>query len=263
MRRIALVVVLGVIVGIGAAAWLRRGAPSAATDNPAAATVKTEHQKRTEEIFAANVSLPGDPELASAYQAINAEYFDNRLPAVRLRWESRLDEVGPMIADNFRMGGVTDGKTILLNPAIQEDGDEFRRVLCHEMVHVAVPAEREAHGPIFQHYLKQLADRGAFRGLVASEEEKRQRRVALERKIADLSAEVALLGQMKAALEAEAASGSPGADLPERTTAYNDRVRRHNDAVVQFNRDVDEYNLMVTYPDGLDEERLARKTSVG
>ena len=262
MRKAIPIVVFGLGLLIAGAVWLRRSPAGPADANPAAAA-KTEDQKRTEEIFAATASLPGDPELATAYQAINAEFFDNRLPAVRLRWESRLDEVGPMIAENFRMGGVTDGKTILLNPAIQEDSDEFRRVLCHEMVHVAVPSEREAHGPVFQRYLKQLVGRGAFRGLIASDEERRQRRLAIDRKMGDLSAEVGLLAQMKTALEAEASSGSPGADLSERTTAYNDRVRRHNDAVVEFNRDIDEYNLMVTYPDGLDEERLGRKTTVG
>jgi len=262
MRRTILIVVLGLVVGVGAAVWLRRPAPAPGAGNMRAIAPTTEDQKRTFEIFAANANLPGDPELAAAYNAINAEYFDSRLPAVRLRWESRLDEVGPMIADDFRMGGVTDGKMILLNPAIHEDGDEFRRVLCHEMVHVAVTAEQEPHGPIFQRYLKQLADRGAFRGRVATEDEKRQRRLALERKMADLSAEAGTLAQMKTALDAEASGGAPGADLTDRVERYNSRVQRHNDAVVEFNRDIDEYNLMVTYPDGLDEERLARKASI-
>ena len=261
MRRLLLVVLLGIVVGVGAAMWLRRSAPESAAGTPAA--IKTEDQKRTEEIFAANATLPGDPELAAAYETINREYFDNRLPAVRLRWEARLDEVGPMIADNFRMSGVTDGRMILLNPAIQDDGDEFRRVLCHEMVHVAVRAETEAHGPIFQRYLKQLADRGAFRGLIATDDEKRQRRLALDRKMTDLAAEAGVLAQMKSALDAEASGGSPGADLPDRVNGYNSRVARHNDAVVEFNRDVEEYNLMMTYPDGLDGERLARRNSVG
>jgi len=263
MRRSILTVVLGLVVGVGVAMWLRRAAPTPVAGNAREIAVTSEDQKRTFEILGANANLPGDPELAAAYNAINAEYFDNRLPAVRLRWESRLDEVGPMIADNFRMGGVTDGQMILLNPEIQEDTDEFRRVLCHEMVHVAVTSEREPHGPIFQRYLKQLADRGAFRGVVASEEEKRQRRVALDRKMADLSAEATTLAQVKSALDAEGSSGAPGADLADRVNSYNGRVRRHNDAVVEFNRDIDEYNLMVTYPDGLDEERLARKTSIG
>ena len=265
MQRLLLVAMIGIAVGIGGAVWLRRTAPAPVAGAPASSAdaPKTEDQKRTEEIFAANATLPGDPELASVYQSINAEYFDNRLPAVRLRWEPRLDEVGPLIADNFRMGGVTDGKMILLNPAIQQDGEEFRRVLCHEIVHVAVTAEREAHGPVFQRYLKQLADRGAFRGVVATDAEKREKRLALDRKMADLAAEAGVLEQMKSALDAEASGSAPGADLANRVSAYNSRVRRHNDAVVEFNRDIEEYNLMVTYPDGLDGERLARRNSVG
>jgi len=262
MRRLLLVVLVGVVVGAGVAVYLRRTVPLVTT-SAAAAAEKTEDRKRTEEIFAANADLAGDADLASAYQAINAEYFENRLPAVRLRWEARLDEVGPMIAENFRMGGVTDGKMILLNPAIQEHADEFRRVLCHEIVHIAVPGESQEHGPVFQRYLKQLADRGAFRGIVATEHEKRERRLALDRQIADLSAQANVLAQMKAALEAEASGPQPAADLADRTTIYNDRVRRHNDAVVDFNRSIEDYNLMVTYPDGLDRERLSRQNSVG
>lgn len=263
MRRLILIVTLGIVAGLGIALYLRRTMPAPKSGAAAPAAEKTEDRKRTEEIFAANANLPGDADLASAYQVINAEYFDSRLPAVRLRWEARLDEVGPMIAENFRMGGVTDGKTILLNPAIQENADEFRRVLCHEIVHIAVPGEAQDHGPNFQRYLKQLADRGAFRGIVATEDEKRERRAALDRKMADLSAQADILAQTKSALEAEASGEHPGADLADRTTMYNDRVRRHNDAVVQFNRDIDDYNLMVTYPDGLDRERLSRQNSVG
>ncbi len=263
MRRLAFVVLLGVVIGVGAAVWLRRTlpAPLAAGSSPAAA--KTEDEKRTAEILSANANLPGDPELFAAYQSINAEYFENRLPPIRLRWESRLDEIGPMIADGFRMSGVTDRKLILLNPSLQRDPAEFRRVLCHEIVHIAVVAEREPHGPVFQQYLRQLLAKGAFTGIIASDEEKRQRRSELDRESSDLAAETELLARTKAQIERETPADATGAaSLNDRIQTYNDRVRRHNDAVVEFNRSVEEYNLMVTYPDGLDRERLARRAPV-
>lgn len=259
--RIVWVIGIAVLAGVAIAIWLRQSPrlnpPASSTATPA----KTPDQARTEEIFRANLNQPSDPALEKEYRAINAQYFDNRLPAVKLRWESRLDEVGPLIADGFRMGGVTDGHLILLNPAIQGSDDEFRRVLCHEMVHIAVVSEKDAHGPAFQQYLRQLAIRGAFRGIVATEEEKQEKRRELDRKFADLTAQADMLARQKAQIEA-AANTLPEAELNARRDDYNDRVRRHNDAVVDLNHSIDDYNLMVTYPDGLDRERLQRKTSV-
>ena len=46
-----------------------------------------------------------------------------------------------------------------------------------------------------------------------------------------------------------------------RVEEYNARVRRLQAAAADFNRRVAQYNLMIAYPDGLDEERLARRTS--
>jgi hypothetical protein len=262
--RILWIVGLAVLVGVGIAiAIALRQSPGL---NPPTATVatplKTPDQVRTEEILKANLNQPSDPALQKEYGAINAQYFDNRLPAVKLRWEPRLDEVGPLVADGFRMGGVTDGHLILLNPAIQGTEGEFRRVLCHEMVHIAVVSEKEAHGPVFQQYLRQLALRGAFPGIVATEEEKQEKRRELDRKFADLSAQADMLARQKSEIEAAANAGMAEAELNARRDDYNDRVRRHNDAVVELNRSIDDYNLMVTYPDGLDRERLQRRTSV-
>jgi hypothetical protein len=39
-------------------------------------------------------------------------------------------------------------------------------------------------------------------------------------------------------------------------------VREHNEAVEAFNRDVERYNLMNTYPDGLDRERVRGRATV-
>jgi hypothetical protein len=218
--------------------------------------VLTAEQQRTEEIFRTNRTLPGDPQLAAEYRAINARYYDDQLPSVRLRWEPRLDEIGPMIADGFRMSGVTDGTLILLNPAVQESEAEFRRVLCHEIVHIVAVSERQPHGPVFQAYLKQLLDKGAFTGIVATEAEKQERRREIDRRSADLAADEALLARLKTELEATSAGGGTAEETNARVAALNDRVRRHNDAVIEFNRSVEEYNQMVAYPDGLDRERL-------
>jgi hypothetical protein len=259
--RVLRVVTIGVIAGLAAVWFLRASGRFAA---PARSTApKSLEQQRTEEIFRANAALPSDPDLTSQYRAINTEYFENRLPDLRIRWEPRLEEIGPLIADGFRMGGVTDGTLILLNPAVQENADEFRRVLCHEIVHIAAVSEREPHGPVFQAYLKQLLDKGAFTGIIATDAEKEERRRYLDRRGADLAADVDLLARTRSAIEAEAASprASPD-DLTARSTEYNDRVRRHNDAVVDFNRSIEEYNQMVSYPDGLDRERLARRPTL-
>ena len=255
------VVVLGVVTGVVVAVLLRSSERFNPRTPPPAP--KTADQVRSDEIFKANAGLPGDPALTAAYESLNAQYFENRLPPVPLRWESRLDEIGPLIADGFRMDGMTNRELILLNPAIQSDEEEFKRVLAHEMVHIAVISEREPHGPVFQLYLKQLAARGAFRGIVATDQEKAERRRFLERRVAALAAETDVLVRTKAAIESDATSGQVNPDqLKIRTTEYNDRVRKHNDDVAEFNRSVEEYNEMVTYPDGLDRERLAKRGSV-
>ena len=256
MTRLIRVILAGILVGAAAAFLLNASGRFPARREPPAP--KTAEQQRTEEIFRSNENLPSDPDLAREYQAFNAQYFDNRLPAVRLRWEPRLDEVGPLVAEGFRMDGVTNRQLILLNPAIRDNKDEFRRVLSHEMVHVAVVTEQQSHGPIFQGYLRQLLDKGAFTGIVATEAEKQERRRYLENREKELEREAASLEQTKTSLEQEArAPAAPVEAINARITDYNAQVRRHNDAVVEFNRDIEEYNQMVSYPDGLDRERLA------
>jgi hypothetical protein len=255
------VIAIGVLAGVVAAFALRASGRFPA--HAVAPAPRTAEQIKTDELFRINAPLPTDPELEAQYRAINAQYFYNRLPLVRLRWEKRLDEVGPLVADGFRMDGVTDRQLILLNPVLQDDEDEFRRVLCHEIVRVAVVSEKEPHGPIFQGYLRQLLDKGAFKGIVASDEEKTERRQFLQRRTTELSDESAALGRQKSDIEAEAAA--PGA-RPEEVNAhivnYNASVRRHNDAVVEFNHAVEDYNQMISYPDGLDRERFAARASV-
>jgi hypothetical protein len=50
---------------------------------------------------------------------------------------------------------------------------------------------------------------------------------------------------------------------PEQTAAFNERIERDRRDLVHFNAEVARYNLMIVYPDGLDEAPVpARPTSV-
>jgi hypothetical protein len=99
---------------------------------------------------------------------------------------------------------------------------------------------------VFQNQLRHLAELGAFKGIVATDEEK--------------DAMLALLRQKHAALEtAERTLKADRATLDRSSQsavdAYNERVREHQAAVTAYNRRVEEYNLMISYPDGLARER--------
>jgi hypothetical protein len=209
-------------------------------------------QTRTQEIFRLNANLPSDPALAAEYQAINTDYFEGRLPAIGIRWEPRLAEIGPMIAAGFQMDGMTDGRLILLNPAIQNDDQQLRRTLCHEIVHVAVKGQTtEEHGPVFQTRLRQLAEQGAFTGTVATEEEKQELQKTIQARIEELK---------KTAESLRQARSQVSTDLQR--IDYNFSVQRQNNAVEDLNKLIEEYNLMVSYPDGLDRERLVPRAAL-
>ena len=243
------------------------------------------------ELMRLNANLESDPALAGEYQRLNAEYFDGKLPPVPVRWEPRLAEVGPLVADDFQLEGVTNGRLILLLTSLQGDEQRLRRVLSHEMVHIALRDRPEVeHGPAFQDLLRDLSAKGAFTGIVATDEEKRELRRALDAREKELAAEERELLGLRARFEADAAaheklvedlnartavanarqSGWPTeseraaanatlAQLQDRSWAFNGRVRQHNDAIAEFNRQVEQYNLMISYPDGLDRERVARR----
>jgi hypothetical protein len=262
--------------------------PSRLTETPRPQTVD---EVKTAELLRLNADLQPDPALASEYGRMNVQYFEGRLPVIPVRWEPRLAEVGPLIAQDFQLEGVTNGRLILLLPTLQEDDQRLKRVLAHEMVHVALRDQPEVeHGPAFQDLLRDLSARGAFTGIVASDEEKRELRRALDAREKEVAAEEAELLRVRAQFEADAAahaklvddlnartaaanarqSGWPLesertaanatlAELQDRSWAFNGRVRRHNDAISEFNRQVEQYNLMISYPDGLDRERLARR----
>lgn len=262
----------------------RSRAPEKARPQPA-------DEAKTSELLRLNANLDTDPALAEEYRRFNAQYFDGGLPAIPVRWEPRLAEVGPLIAEDFQLEGVTNGRLILLLPSLQGDEQRLTRVLAHEMVHVALRDRPEVeHGPVFQELLRDLSAKGAFVGIVATDEEKRELRGALDAQEKDLAAEETELLRLRAGFEADAAaharlvedlnartaaanlrqSGWPPesereaadaalAQLQDRSWAFNGRVRRHNDAIAEFNRQVEQYNLMISYPDGLDRERVARR----
>ncbi|HET7695250.1 MAG TPA: SprT-like domain-containing protein [Vicinamibacterales bacterium] len=218
-------------------------------------------QVRMDDLMRQNETRASEPDLADAYAIVNAQYFDNRLPPVRIRWEEGLDAIGPMIAENFRLEGLTNGKVILLHPALAREPRQLRAVLCHEMVHVSLRETSGAHGPEFQARLRSLAERGAFVGVVATDEEKAELKTALERTTRRLAGELHELRQLQSRLDAEAPSMTREA-LQDRIWDFNRRVRQHNEDVDAFNRDIERYNLMITYPDGLDRERLEGRAIV-
>ena len=307
-------VALGVVAGILAAAYLtgrgpfRRSPdvvpspPAASAPGPASAAPSPADAPRepvppdqaiTGELLRANATLESDPALAHQYREINARYFNGALPPVKVRWEPRLADVGPLIAEDFRLEGATDGDLILLNPAIESDEAALRRVLVHEMVHVAVRNHRDGHGPVFQTFLRQLSEQGAFTGVVATDEEKQALRASLDAQSAALKTESDALDKERAEIDtADAAvraevddlnartaaanqrnAGWPSdaereavkqrhAQLQDRVAAFNARLQQHNAAIAEFNRGVERYNLMIVYPDGLDRERYERRRPV-
>jgi SprT-like family len=202
---------------------------------------------RSAPLFERNRGMPSDPDLAEEYEQLNVDYFKNILPAPTVRWESGLALLGPLIAEGFSVQGLTDGRIILMNPAIERNPDQRRRALCHEMTHVAVWAQDQGHGPVFQNQLRHLAEMGAFKGIVATDEEKDAALASLHQKHAALEAAERTLQADRKTLDRSSESA---------VGAYNARIREHQAAIAEYNRLVEQYNLMISYPDGLARERL-------
>jgi hypothetical protein len=173
--------------------------------------------------------------------------------------------------------------TILLHPTLKTDRAALDRTLSHEMVHAYLAVSGDTgtqHGPAFQTVLERLAAEGAFEGVVATDEERRRLRAWLDaesaRLVADRDAMTRRgreLDQERAGLEQALAAAGPldqaRADaLNARREAYNsnamranDEAGRHQQALAWLNREIERYNLMVKYPDGLDEAAMFRPTS--
>jgi hypothetical protein len=275
----------GILVGVilvilGAVSW-GTWSTLAVDDRPArprASPVETLQQ----EILRAGIDQPGDPALGAIYQALNARHFAAALPAMPVRWEPRLRDITPLTDPSFTLQGmfgrVGPRMTILLHPRLKDDRAALDRTLSHEMVHayLAVTGDTGSkHGPAFQTVLKRLSDEGAFEGAVATDEERQRLRAWLDaesaRVVADRDAMARRgheLDQERARLEQAIAAAGPlnqiRADaLNTRRDSYNtnamranDEVGRHQHAVALLNREIERYNLMLTYPDGLDEAAM-------
>jgi hypothetical protein len=203
-------------------------------------------------------------------------------------YQRRLEEVGALADRAFTLKGMFGraGKrmAILLHPDLRSDPRELERALCHEMVHAwlfTTGDTRSDHGPAFQLVLKRLADEGAFAGVVASEEDRVRLRAWLDAESSRLDAErhsMDLIGGEiererseieRAFVDLNARAATATAEeveaLNARRNAYNDRaldanarVARDRDDVAAFNRQVERYNLMITYPDGLDATAVVK-----
>jgi hypothetical protein len=213
------------------AVWSIVGAAETSAATPAALS-PTEALQR--EILAQNLFKTGDPLLSDLYLMINKKHFNGVLPRIPIRWEPRLEEVGLVADGRFTLEGmyghVGAKAAILLHPKLQTEPDALRRALCHEIVHAYLDQSGDpssGHGSAFQAVLKRLALEGAFAGVVATDEERRA---------------------LKSWLDAEGA----------RIQAEPDAAARDL-AIAHYNREVERYNLMLAYPDGVDEEQLIKK----
>jgi hypothetical protein len=223
-------------------------APGSSVDSPGGAARL--------EAFRVNEGLPSDPALAAEFEDINSRYLDGRVAATPVRWESRLANLGGAFGAGFRLEGLTNGRMILLNPAIRDDEALRRRTLTHEMVHVMLWHENAGHGPAFQSALRLVATRAPYMGLIASDDEKESLLAQLHTEVEALDREEKALAEERKGLEATDPS-TPGLQL--RIDAFNQRVRQQQDAADKYNGMVGVYNQMIAYPDGLDGERLATR----
>jgi hypothetical protein len=225
----------------------RTAGPASGVGATAGASPAVPEPTASEALFERNRSMPSDPDLANEYDHINDEYFANILPAPQTRWESGLARLGPAIAEHFVVEGLTDGRIILLNPDVEHDADQRRRALCHEMVHIAVWRQDTGHGPVFQERLRELSLRGAFKGIAATDEERDAMAASLRQKRSGLEVEERALREDRESLDRTSQAA---------VDAFNARVRRQQAAAAEYNRLVAQYNLMISYPDGLARERL-------
>ena len=259
----ALVAVLGLTV----AGWvyLSQSVESASTLN---ATAGSPAEIRQTAILRDNLDKPADAGLAALYAEINTKHFGGALPAMPVRWEPRLAEIGALARRNFTLEGmfgrIGQRTVILLHPNLQPDIEALERALSHEMVHARLFFLGDTttdHGPAFSAELKRLADEGAFKGIASTEEERVQLRTWLDAETIRITSERQALEQLgpELAREREAVSRA-GDDSAARRDAYNlraeaanTRTAAFNEALVGYNAQVKRYNLMISYPDGMDE----------
>jgi len=265
--RFAVGIVAAALIAIsGWVAWTRLtstpGIWSPGSSGADASRSLTPVERRQQELLQANSGRPGDPALTERYRDLNARFFDSRLPSVAIRWEPELAGVGALAADAFTLEGMVGrvGKrmVMLLNPALEHDTQGLDRAMCHEMVHVyllSIGDTTTNHGAPFKAELHRLAAAGAFEGIEASDADKASLRAWLDAESARLDEERQAIETDRATLEGERAVLEV-ARFNERAIDLNTRIERNRESVDAFNREVARYNLMVAYPDGMDEEAM-------
>ena len=280
----AVVLVLVAFVGW---ATIRPAQPQAASGTGGSAA-----EVRQRQLLEINLDKPGDATLGQLFASINSRHFSGGLKPIPVRWEPRLNEVGALAGGGFTLEGmygyVGSRSMILLNTALRENEAALRRALCHEMVHAQLHAEgrpTEEHGPPFQTILRRLSAENAFEGIVATDEERANLRAwldaesrrldsdqeSIKQETSDINRERMELETLLSNLDARAKTASPP-DLSE-ISSFNARRDRYNWRVgqlqtrveqdrndrAQLHREVERYNLMVIYPDGLGGEAFRIK----
>ena len=278
LRRLLAIAAVTTVV-TGAAFWLRG-------EEVTVPPVSTPSEARQRDLLGQNVGKPGEPELVGVYEDINRNHFGGRLPAIPVRWDAGLDEVGALAGHTFTLEGmygrVGAKELILLNPRMMDDPAAVRRALAHEMVHASLALAGDSsasHGPSFKRELRRLAEEHAFEGIAADDEERAALRAWLDRESARLERDQREVESMGASIDAERAtferdladlkvrSNSPNQPTPaefdamqtrgdrlnDRVREINERIERGRQALAHFNDEIARYNLMIVYPDGLDE----------
>lgn len=237
------------------------------------------------EVFERNINKPSDAELVEEYRKINTQHFSNQLPLVPLHWEDSLTDASPNAAKGYRMQGLwtSDGQRaqIYMNPALKRNRTERTRTLCHEMVHeylFTVGDSKTGHGPKFRAVLQRLLDEGAVEGTLVSESAKEVERLVLEQEklgLEHIEAEIAAAREPMGTLDTEfeelndriRTANMNGYGWPseeeielvrsphhEQVRLYNGLIREYNSGSTEFNRHIKRYNLMMSYPDGNEED---------
>jgi len=274
---------------VGGAVWIAWSS-IAATKTDTVAPSRTPVETLQRELLEENIGKPGDPKLGALYQSISSQHFGSGLPAIPVRWEPDLARIGPLVARAFTLKGMfghlRSKSVILLNPDLGTDEDALRRALCHEMVHAYLNVTGDSstdHGPAFQAVLQRLAKEGAFEGIPATDDERarlrtwldaesarldgerhemarlgedlEQGRLEVERALADLDTRLAASRESRGAAPSEgdvAAAVALRDAYNRRATEANARSERNRADLDHFNREVERYNLMLVYPDGIE-----------
>jgi hypothetical protein len=230
------------ILALAAWAWWARGGTPGAEPPPA-----NPIEARQRQLLRDNAGREGDPELGAAYHVINAKHFAGALPAIAVRWEPGLADVGAVADRDFTLDGmfgrIGTRQIILLNPRLKTDRPALTRALCHEMVHAFLFESGETttnHGPAFKEVLNRLSSEGAFEGIPASAQERASLKAWLDEESARLDAEKTAVDAMRPTV------------TPENADAFNERLLRDQKDLAHFNAEVTRYNLMIVYPDGVD-----------